>query len=137
MIEVEGTQAAVEVELLPQVNLWSHFQTVGPADAGQSHGSQQDGVLLPAGGQGLRRQRIAALQESARPDGEFTQFESDPVQFLLDGLQNRDGLGDHLRPDAVSRQNGNSKYFLRDHGSSPSVCAMAPISEIGQGYLMH
>ena len=132
MIEVEGTQAAVEIELFPQVNLWSHFQAVGPADAGQSHGSQQDGVLLPAGGQGLRRQRIAALQESPRPDGEFTQLESDPVQLLLDGLQNPDGLGDNFRPDAVSRQDGNSKYFLRDHGSSPCVSVTAPIAETGR-----
>ena len=46
------------------------------------------------------------------------QLESDSVQLLLDGLQNPDGLGDNLRPDAVSRQDGDSKYFLLTHGPS-------------------
>ena len=73
-----------------------------------SHCTQQDGVGFPAFPEGIFRQGIAGPVDGNRPDQSF--FEDKFNLFLFpDHGQQLQGLPGHLRPDPVTRQNGDLK----------------------------
>ena len=108
MEQIDGAQPAIEVEPLTQVELRGHLDAGRPAHPGKSHGAKQDGVELAQSLEHGRRQGVAAAQVFMRPHGHLLILQSQ-ARASLHGVEYADRFRHHLRPDTVSRQQGDAE----------------------------
>ena len=111
--EIDRAEAAIEIELLAQVELRRHLDAGGPAHVGQSHGAEQDGVEFLGALEGGGRQGVARAEVLAGADAERFEFKRDWVAGG-NGMEDADGLGSDLGADAVAGHESDAVSF---HGS--------------------
>jgi hypothetical protein len=107
VIQAEGADPVVEIELLAQVDLRRHLDAVGPAHLRQAHRPQEDRVAGAAALDHVRWQRIAVAPVLGRPGGELLGREAYPVEHALDSVQHGEAGGRHFGTDAVTRKDGD------------------------------
>ncbi len=124
-VELDGAGAGVEVEAFAKVDLRGHFAAIGPADVGEAHGAEEDGVGFFASFEGGFGEGGAGAEEFGSADGLFGEGEL----VRAGGLEDGDGGGGDFRADAVTGEDGDVVIF---HAGLRAVCGLIIVSYVSK-----
>src|SRR5437879_897162 len=110
MKQIHGSQSAVEVQTLAQIQLGRHLDTIRPAHSGQAHGAQKNGIELCELLEYGRRQRVSAAQIFVRAHTELSELKAGVTQVRFHGPQDLDAGLYYFSSDTVSRQYRYASY---------------------------
>ena len=102
-VEIDRTQAGVQIEQESQVDLGPHFGTVRPAHIRKPHRTDQNCIRLPAGLYRRFGQGIARLLVAVGTGGVLTETQDRPPC----GIENPQCFIDNIRANAVSFEHGD------------------------------
>src|SRR5262245_35532545 len=107
MVNADWPYAREQFKSLAEIELRRHFRAVRPAHSRQAHRAEQDRIELLAALESLRGQGIAAAQVFTGSNRKLLEVKAHTAEPAFDGAQDLHCFGDHVRANAVSRQDGD------------------------------